>query len=186
MSLIDIVDNSKTDKNTVHSYLELYQKILIKKKDTAQNVLEIGIAEGGSIKMWSDFFINAVIHGLDIINIKNVWDKIKNNNRIVLYTSTDAYDETFFKTEFLNENKRFDVMIDDGPHTLISMLKFIRLYSKLMTDNGILIIEDVQSWDWIKILTNIVPFHLRKFIKVYDLRENKDRYDDIVFTIDKS
>jgi hypothetical protein len=55
-----------------------------------------------------------------------------------------------------------------------------------MTDNGILIIEDVQSWDWIKILTNIVPFHLRKFIKVYDLRENKDRYDDIVFTIDKS
>jgi cephalosporin hydroxylase len=186
MSLIDIVDNSKTDKNTVHSYLELYQKILIKKKDTAQNVLEIGIAEGGSIKMWSEFFTNATIHGLDIIHMDNVWSEIKHNNKIVLYTSTDAYEEAFFKTEFLNENKRFDVMIDDGPHTLESMLKFIRLYSKLMTDNGILIIEDIQSWDWIKILTNIVPFHLRKFIKVYDLRKNKDRYDDIVFTIDKS
>jgi cephalosporin hydroxylase len=186
MSLIDIVNNSKTDKNTVHSYLGLYQKIMINKKDTVQNVLEIGIAEGGSIKMWSEFFTNAVIHGLDIIHMDNVWSEIKNNNKIVLYTSTDAYDETFFKTEFLNENKRFDVMIDDGPHTLESMLKFIRLYSKLMTDDGILIIEDVQSWDWIKILTNIVPFHLRKFIKVYDLRENKDRYDDIVFTIDKS
>ena len=77
-------------------------------------------------------------------------------------------------------------MIDDGPHTLESMLRFIRLYSQLMTNDGILVIEDVQSWDWIKILTNIVPFHLRKFIKVYDLRKNKDRYDDIVFTIDKS
>ena len=77
-------------------------------------------------------------------------------------------------------------MIDDGPHTLESMLKFIRLYSQLMTNDGILIIEDVQSWDWIKILTNMVPLSLKKFIKVYDLRKNKDRYDDIVFTINKS
>jgi len=186
MSLIEIVDNLKTDKNTLHSYLELYQKLLINKKDTAQNVLEIGIAEGGSIKMWSEFFTNADIHGLDIINIDNVLDEIKNNDKIILYTSTDAYNDIFFKTEFLNKNKRFDVMIDDGPHTLESMLKFIRLYSQLMTNDGILIIEDVQSWDWIKILTNMVPLSLKKFIKVYDLRQNKDRYDDIVFTIDKS
>jgi hypothetical protein len=26
---------------------------------------------------------------------------------------------------------------------------------------------------------------LKQFIKVYDLRPNKNRYDDIVFTIDK-
>ena len=55
-----------------------------------------------------------------------------------------------------------------------------------MTDDGILIIEDVQSWDWINILKNEVPQHLKQFIKIYDLRPNKKRYDDIVFTIDKS
>ena len=186
MCLINIVDNSKTDKNTIHSYLETYQKILNNKKDTAQNVLEIGIAEGGSIKMWSEFFTNATIHGLDIIHMDSIWDEIKNNDKIVLYTSTDAYNDTFIKTEFLDKNKRFDVMIDDGPHTLESMLKFIRLYSQLMTNNGILIIEDVQSWDWIKILRNMVPLSLKKFIKVYDLRKNKDRFDDIIFTIDRS
>jgi len=27
---------------------------------------------------------------------------------------------------------------------------------------------------------------VKQFIKVYDLRKNKNRYDDIVFTIDKS
>jgi len=54
-----------------------------------------------------------------------------------------------------------------------------------MTDDGILIIEDVQSWDWINILTCVVPEELKKFIKTYDLRDNKNRYDDIVFTIDK-
>lgn len=55
-----------------------------------------------------------------------------------------------------------------------------------MTEDGILIIEDVQSWDWIEILRNEVSEELKPFIKVYDLRPNKHRYDDIVFTIDKS
>jgi len=51
MSLEEIVDNSKTDKNTTHSYLPLYQKLLISKKETAKNVLEVGICHGGSIKL---------------------------------------------------------------------------------------------------------------------------------------
>jgi hypothetical protein len=54
-----------------------------------------------------------------------------------------------------------------------------------MTDDGILIIEDVQYWSWTDILKEAVPEHLKKFVKIYDLRPNKNRYDDIVFTIDK-
>jgi hypothetical protein len=77
-------------------------------------------------------------------------------------------------------------MLDDGPHTLESMKKFINLYSQIITDDGILIIEDIQSFDWVDILRNEVPEHLKQFVKIYDLRPNKNRYDDIVFTIDKS
>jgi hypothetical protein len=76
-------------------------------------------------------------------------------------------------------------MLDDGPHTLESMKQFIKLYSKIMTNDGILIIEDIQSWDWVETLKYYVPTHLKKFIKIYDLRPNNNRYDDIVFTIDK-
>jgi len=47
MSLQQIVDNSKTDKNTVHSYLPLYQKLLESKKETAKNILEVGIGDFG-------------------------------------------------------------------------------------------------------------------------------------------
>jgi hypothetical protein len=54
-----------------------------------------------------------------------------------------------------------------------------------MTDDGILIIEDIPSWDWIDTLKNEVPENLKQFIKIYDLRSIKNRYDDIVFTIDK-
>jgi hypothetical protein len=185
MSLEQLADNSRTDKNTTHSYLPLYQQLLISKKETAKNVLEIGICLGGSIKLWSDFFTNATVYGLDIMNIENVWNGIKNNKKIILYTSADAYNNNFFITHFLNKNIKCDFMLDDGPHTLESMKQFIKLYSQIMTDDGILIIEDVQSWDWIDILKNEVPEHLKQFIKIYDLRPNKNRYDDIVFTIDK-
>jgi hypothetical protein len=186
MSLVEIVDNSRTDKNTVHSYLPLYQQLLIKKKETARNVLEVGICNGGSIKLWNDFFTNATVYGLDIMHMNDLWEEIKNNEKIKLYTSTDAYNKECFTTNFLNKNIKFDFMLDDGPHTLDSMKQFIRLYSNVMTDDGILIIEDVQSYDWIDILKREVPNHLKSFIKIYDLRSNKNRYDDIVFTINKS
>jgi len=78
------------------------------------------------------------------------------------------------------------MMLDDGPHTLESMKQFIKLYSQVMTNDGILIIEDIPHWEWIDILTNETPKNLKRFIKCYDLRDKKGRYDDIVFTIDKS
>ena len=186
MSLEELVDNSRSDKNTIHSYLPLYQKLLISKKETALNVLEVGIYHGGSIKLWSDFFTNANVYGLDIMNNDDVWEGIKNKDKIILYSSSNEYDPDFFITHFLNKNIKCDFMLDDGPHTLDSMIQFIKLYSQIMTGDGILIIEDVQLWDWIEILKNEVPENLKEYIKVYDLRQNKNRYDDIVFTIDKS
>lgn len=81
---------------------------------------------------------------------------------------------------------KFDIIIDDGPHTLESMIFFIENYSKLLEEDGILVVEDVQSIEWIDILKNVVPENLKQYISVYDLRDNKNRYDDILFVIDKS
>ena len=191
MSLVELVDNNKTDKNTTHSYLELYDQLLQSKKETAQNVLEIGIGDfrnrnGGSIKLWRDYFTQAKIHGIDILSRDRVLEELLQDSRVVLYTESDAYNQDFFNTRFKLKNIKFDFILDDGPHTIESMLQFIRLYSQLMTPDGILIIEDIQSIDWLEILTNEVPDHLKQYVKTYDLRNNKNRYDDIVFTIDKT
>lgn len=186
MFLEEIVDNLRTDKNTIHSYLPLYQRLLFSKKETAKNILEVGIQSGGSIKLWSDFFTNANIYGIDIMHHDDIWEGIKNKNNIILYTCANAYNEDFFTETFLNRNIKCDFMLDDGPHTLYSMKQFIKLYSQIMTDDGILVIEDVKSLDWIDILVNETPSRLKQYIKVYDLRPNKNRWDDIVFTIDKS
>jgi len=184
--LSSLVDNTRTDKNTTHSYLDLYQSLLAPKKHSAKTVLEVGIYRGGSTKLWYDFFPNATVHALDILDSNEISDDLKNKDRIKLYTSTNAYDETFFKKTFLDNNVKCDFMLDDGPHTLESMKEFIRLYSQLMTDDGILIIEDVQSWDWMKELINKVPEILKPYIILYDLRGIKNRYDDLVFVINKT
>jgi hypothetical protein len=75
---------------------------------------------------------------------------------------------------------------DDGPHSVQSQVQFIELYSQVMADDGILIVEDVDELDYIEALKKAVPEHLKPFIKIYDLRSNKNRYDDIVFTIDRT
>ena len=113
---------------------------------------------------------------------------MKDNNRIILYTSIDAYDDEFFNKSFVDKNMEFDIVIDDGPHTLESMIQFIKLYSQIIKKDGILVIEDIQYWDWIEILKNEVPDNLKNYIKVYDLRH--ERPIDIVpyniITIDLS
>ena len=177
MSLNELVDNYFTDKNTYHSYLDLYESLLCKKKETAKNILEIGVGDfveknGGSVKLWRDYFKNANIYALDILPIERVIDELLDNERIFLYMSTDAYNEAFFMNHFLSKNKKFDILLDDGPHTIESMIIFIKLYSQLMTDDGILIIEDVADWSWIDILTNATPEHLKPFIKSYDFLLN--------------
>ena len=94
-------------------------------------------------KKWRVQTVWTTVYGLDILNINDILDGLKNKSNIILHTSVNAYDDTFFNQTFLNKIK-FDFMLDDGPHTLDSMVRFITLYSQLMEDDGILIIEDVQ------------------------------------------
>lgn len=193
MSLVDLVDNTRTDKNTGHSYLPVYDVLLKSKKQSALNVLEVGIGDGnqgatngGSIKLWKDYFPNAIVHALDILPIDRIWDGIKGNPRIKLYTSFDAYNANLVKTNFTDKNMKFDFVIDDGPHSLDSMVSFINLYLPLLNNDGILIIEDIQQYNWVHALKSTVPENLRKYVQVFDRRNVKGRYDDILFVVDMS
>jgi cephalosporin hydroxylase len=186
MRLVDLVNSDRTDKNTTHSYLDLYQDIFENKKETAKNIMEIGIDMGGSIKLWHDYFTNATIYALDINHIDNIWEELKDKDRIKIYSSFDAYDKESFEQTFMNNDTRFDIIIDDGIHTLESVRKMLQMYSRVMTEDGILIIEDIQSTAWLRVLSSETPKHLKPFIHTYDFRAKKKRYDDLLFVIDKS
>ena len=188
--LAQFCDDRLTDKNTVHSYVEAYEELFSAKRETATNVLEVGIGpympNGGSILMWANYFSKAKIHAVDIIPLEKVNPSLIPHPRIHLHTHNNAYQEAFFVNTFLSKNEKFDILLDDGPHTLESMVTFIKFYSQLMKDDGILVVEDVQDIAWIDTLKASTPDHLKPFIKVLDRRPIKGRYDDIIFVIDKS
>jgi hypothetical protein len=75
--------------------------------------------------------------------------------------------------------------LDDGPHTLESMIFFINHYLPLLKDDGILIIEDIPDINWTQILINNTPEQYKKYIEIADLRIVKNRWDDIMFIIKK-
>ena len=171
------VDNFTSDKDTWHSYIGVYETLFEPIKSTATRVMEIGVSEGGSINMWSKYFSQAEIHGVDI-NLSRMLHTFT-DPRIKLH-SGDAY-STSFVDKF--EPGSFDAIIDDGPHTLESMIQFVQLYPKLVKQDGLMIIEDVQSADWIPQILKHLPKHLYQSTLVFDRRHLKGRYDDIQIVI---
>ena len=96
MSLMELVNNSDTDKNTIHSYIETYESIFSQRKESAKNILEIGIGDfkelnGGSIELWYKYFTNARIYAVDKLDITRVLPHIQNNPRIQINLNFDSY-----------------------------------------------------------------------------------------------
>lgn len=181
MSLQTLVDNSRTDKNTSHSYLPVYENLFASKRHTAKHVLEIGIALGGSIKLWRDYFTKALIHGADIYDKQQLPADLSNLPDVICYTNADAYGSEFLQYMYIP----LDIVIDDGPHTLQSQIQCIQAYLPRLAEGGILVIEDIQEWNHVHVLKNAIPSHIRHTVEIHDLRGNKNRNDDILFIVHK-
>ena len=187
-----LIDNKNTDKNTRHSYLDVYEKLFSSKKNTCKKILEIGLGDrpnvyGGSAKLWLDYFKNADVYILDILKEDfykgDMLNTLKSYDKLKLFLNTNAYDLNFINSKL---NKKFDIILDDGPHSKSSMIKFIKYYLPLLADDGILIIEDVKRLSWTNEFITLIPENNKKYIEIYDLRKNKNRYDDILFVLNKN
>jgi cephalosporin hydroxylase len=174
-----------TDKAKEHSYDLFYNSQFEKYKNNAGIILEIGVQYGGSSLLWNEYLPKFKIVMTDILNQVHpiIWDKM-NKNRYE-YINMDS-----FKTESINTLKvkypeGFDIIIEDGPHTLESQIFTIKEYPKLLKDGGILVIEDIQKFEYCEIILNEINKEDFKSVEIIDLRKNKNRYDDILIVVKK-
>ena len=174
-----------TDKGSYHDYIEGYYSKEFTNPDAVKSILEIGVQNGGSLILWHEWFKNATITGIDVSLecLKNY--KEASLGRVfprVEIIISDGYDRSFVK-DFSPDS--YDYIIDDGPHTLESMKDAIELWMPMVKDGGKLIIEDLQHVEWFDDLAA----HAKKFgyekYRTFDLRKNKDRYDDLIFELEK-
>lgn len=171
--------SSGTDKSWAHQYIHVYQALFEPIRSKAKNVLEIGIWDGGSLRMWRDYFDKAQVHGIDISDRVN---GMADEPRI-----TASFFDAYTEEAVASINTKFDVIVDDGPHTLASQMFCAQHYSSLLTRTGILVIEDIPSPEWIPQIASAVPDHLKPFMYAIDRRIAPNRNsinDELMFVID--
>lgn len=174
----NLIDNTLTDKNTGHSYIPVYESLFSPFRNTCKNILEVGVFDGGSIKLWEDYFPHANIYGLDLDLRRNKFTPQTHRVHII---ETDAYSPSVVG-KF--ERESFDAVIDDGWHTLDSMCLFAALYNNVVRPGGYLIIEDLQHPSWADEIKKFLPPYMS--VCVEDRRHIKGRHDDIMFIARKN
>jgi hypothetical protein len=140
-----------------HSYTDYYKRLFGHCRLSVKKVFECGLGTnnpnlpssmgasgkpGSSLRVWRDYFPNAMIYGGDID--KNI---LFSEERIVtLYL--DQLEQAAIEKFWLQINEdNFDFMIDDGLHTFeAGSSLFINSIEKL-SSSGIYVIEDVNKQD---------------------------------------
>ena len=175
-----------TDKNngTVgkcgHHYGDSYNEILARfDREKGLSLLEIGVQKGGSLKAWREYFPNAKVIGVDIVDVR----KSDYCSPYLEFIRSDI--------KQIDALKRFganglDIVVDDGSHILEDVLFVVDKYLEVLNYNGILVIEDVQNPEmWIKEVLRVVKAKRNCYRIDYKDMRNVGGYDDFLITIQK-
>jgi hypothetical protein len=127
------------------SYLDFYDERLSTLRNSAIDLLEIGVQNGGSLETWSEYFkAGRSFVGVDIN------PKCENlsfeDPRISVIIGDAKGAET--RKRLFEKNSRFDVIIDDGSHTSQDIILNFLHYFPALKPNGLYFIEDTHTLYW--------------------------------------
>lgn len=137
--LCDLALKYGTDKcsQIKHHYTELYYELLNARRMQVKKVVEIGIDQGASLRMWRDFFPNAQIYGADIRP-----EALIQEERItsLLCDQTSKKD---LKSLIDATGNDIDLFIDDGTHNPDDQIFTCLAAMSLLNKSVLYVIEDV-------------------------------------------
>lgn len=154
-SLDDIGSAELTDKAsgghhyTGHRYADLYELLFRGWRYNLIEILEIGVLDGASIRMWRRYFPRSYVTAID----SEPEAKFPADPSVECILG-DAYSEEVISRL---AGREFDLMLDDGDHQVESQLIFLRRYSPLLRPTGIMIIEDILTRDGARSLKSALP-----------------------------
>jgi len=172
-----------SDKDTTHSYLEIYDEILAPYRDKHVQILEIGNAGGESIRLWDAYFESCDITGIELLSFAQM-DNLVNldkEDHIHIHPDTNAYcQETFDKFK----DRQFDIVIDDGSHSPRDQAFTLTYWYETLKDDGLMVIEDVQASHLAPTIINSSEnLYVKMNAKIIDRTQIKGRFDDILIVI---
>lgn len=135
-SLHEIGLETNTDKATYHLFTILYDYVFSPIRKEKIKLFEIGIHRGSSLKMWEEYFYNGKIYGADIDNYKFL-----DNERISTFYLNQEQEE-----ELKSVDDDFDIIIDDGGHTMLQQQTTLKiLFTDKLKSGGYYVLEDLHT-----------------------------------------
>ena len=134
-SLTQIADHFKTDKGSIkHNYTAVYERYFAALREKpGLRLMEIGVACGSSLKMWSKYFRDAHILGVDIREDCAKLCRAYPNIAITIANATQKSIEG-----------PFDIIIDDGSHVSADIVDTFRLNWRNVKPGGLFVVEDLK------------------------------------------
>ena len=160
-----------TDKSSKHNgYTSVYSSLLGSLRETPISLCEIGIGTmtdgpsnmngygdteiyipGASLRAWRDFFVNAeLILGVDVAR-----DCMFREGNIETMLASSLDRKQVSEGLAAMGNPRFDVVIDDGLHTVDANTRTFFNFEPYIKHSGVYIIEDLKKEDANIIASNI-------------------------------
>lgn len=161
-----------------HHYTDVYSKLLDEMRDSKLSLLEIGVAQGASLRTFRDYMPKASIFGIDIYP-----ESVLVEPRINAIVGDSTEKESAEELCRLNGKQKFDVILDDGSHYIEHQAKtFINMWPYLK-NGGLYIIEDI--WGVEELEKRIKDFRSDLKIDKFDLRPKSGYGDSLIITVKK-
>lgn len=146
--LTQIANKYGSDKGTVftvspyhppHNFTSIYNRLFESIRFDVKSVLEIGVFQGSSLRMWEEFFPYAKIYGVDY-DPRNVYNSERAKTFVFEQTDKIALQKMF---ETIGSD--LDIIIDDGSHDIFDQQKTFLSIFKNLKSKGFYVVEDLHS-----------------------------------------
>ena len=174
ISYAEVFHNHKLNTSDKwENYLEIYDDTFQKFIGKSPNTLEIGVQNGGGLQIFSKYFINANVYGIDI-DPKVCEQKLGKNITTYCFSATDVkrVEENF-------KNIQFDVIVDDGSHISSEVIAAFQIFFSKLKPGGVYLIEDLHTSYWDShqggyLKENASIEFLKKFVDLLNFYHIKD------------
>jgi trans-aconitate methyltransferase len=136
-----------------HTYMRHYEAMLAATAASVKSVLEIGLGDGSSLKLWLELFPNAHIYGIDTERHFD-WDLTHPRVTVHQMDQKDTHIRDLFPRESL------DIVIDDGLHLPDYQRASLEILWPDLKPGGWYFIEDIIRPDILQYYATYERFRL--------------------------
>ena len=140
LSLYKLFRKSKKYSIKWSNYFQVYEKKFSRYRNKKIKFVEIGVANGGSLFMWKNYFgKKAKIIGIDLN--PNAKKLEKYGFKIYMGNQSDKK----FWDKFYKKEGKIDLILDDGGHKNLQQISTVHHSIPFIRDGGKIIVEDTST-----------------------------------------